>query len=129
MQLIINSLKNQKEFDLVNHKGTKYYSDYFILVISPTPPPLTCHNTNSDTDTLYYGIKVGRKYSKKAVIRNKVKRRVRHLIRILSINKTQGFGTIIIPRKDFHTANFLELQNQFEKFYSKYQKLTITKNT
>ncbi len=129
MQLIVNSLKNQKEFDLVNHKGTKYYSDYFILVISPTPPQLLCQNPDTLDNTLYYGIKVGRKYSKKAVIRNKVKRRVRHLVRILSVNKNQGVGAIIIPRKDFHTANFLELQTQFEKFYIKHQKLTITKIT
>lgn len=129
MSLVINSLKNQKEFDLVNHKGTKYYSDYFILVIALTPPQFTCLNTSGNTDILYYGIKVGRKYSKKAVIRNKVKRRIRHLVKILSINKTEGFGAIIIPRKDFHTADFLELQTQFEKFYNKYQKSLVVKTT
>lgn len=127
MQLIVNSLKNQKEFDLVNHKGTKYYCDYFILVISPTPPQLLSQNPSILNNTLYYGIKVGRKYSKKAVVRNKVKRRVRHLVRILSANKTDGFAMIIIPRKDFHVANFLSLQTEFEKFHSKYQKITSIK--
>lgn len=127
MQLIINSLKNQKEFNLVNHRGIKYYSDYFILIISPIPDQLICHNPIEQKETLYYGIKVGRKYSKKAVIRNKVKRRTRHLVRIISKNQTKGSGMIVIPRKDFHLADFLDLQNQFEKFYNKYQKSIVIK--
>ncbi|MCP5369782.1 MAG: ribonuclease P protein component [Rickettsiaceae bacterium] len=121
MQHTLYSLKNQKQFNLVNNSGIKYYSNYFILVICPVPHQIIPANNNIN-NCLYYGIKIGRKYSKKAVIRNKAKRRVRHLLRTLSIDQGQNLAIIIVPRKDFHITNFLELTIELKKFWNKNQK-------
>jgi len=108
----IISLKNQKEFDLVNKHGAKQHGSSLILVLSKK------FNSTKSTkiDATYFGIKVSRKYSKKAVIRNKVKRRVRHLMRIMVANPaldTQNKAMIIIPKKGLHTEHFARLKADF----------------
>jgi len=108
----IISLKNQKEFDLVNKQGSKQHGSSLILVLSKT-----FHNTKPvDEDTTYFGIKISRKYSKKAVIRNKAKRRVKHLMRMMIANPdldTQNKAMIIVPKKNLHKENFARLTADF----------------
>lgn len=67
------------------------------------------------------GMKVSRKFSKKAVIRNKAKRRIRHLVQLLV--KTYGSNTnntsiIIIPKKGFENTDFAELLKDFFKAFN-----------
>jgi len=52
---------------------------------------------------------VSKKISKKAVIRNKIKRRIRHLAREL---KRGDF--VIIAKRDISESNFKALENEFK---------------
>ena len=97
--MLISSLKNQKEFDLVNKLGKKFHSPYFITIIAKNSTKLfaklnvkgnidnLCKKSSeilyNSSNTLLFGMKVGRKLGN-AVIRNKIKRRIRHLVRLLS---------------------------------------------
>jgi ribonuclease P protein component len=112
------SLKNQKEFDLVNKHGLKSYGSCFLLVVSKQ-----CRFLPHFTDTSFFlGMKVSRKLSKKAVIRNKIKRRIRHLATNLLntySQKTNGVGIIVVPREGFELANFAHLQSDFTKAFFK----------
>ncbi|WP_017442424.1 ribonuclease P protein component [Rickettsia gravesii] len=110
----IISLKNQKEFELINKLGKKLHGRYFILIIATKLPKIFLESKYNT----FLGIKVSRKLNKKAVVRNKIKRRIRHLIRIIvsdSSFKAIKFAMIIIPRKGFEEINFSHLNYELSK--------------
>ena len=108
------SLKNQKEFDFVNKHGSKKHGSCFIIVLSSNISSLHPPSDN----TTFLGLKVSRKYSKKAVIRNKARRRIKHILQNLvqdpSINLKQK-AFIVIPKIGLDKADFLNLKKDFKK--------------
>lgn len=134
--MLISSLKNQKEFDLVNKVGKKFHSPYFITIIAKNSTKLFAKlNVKGNIDNLYkksseilynssntllFGMKVGKKLGN-AVIRNKIKRRIRHLVRLLSKEskfKQNSWAMIIIPRKGFEQIEFATLLSELYKIVS-----------
>ncbi len=134
--MLISSLKNQKEFDLVNKLGKKFHSPYFITIIAKNSTKLFAKlNVKSNIDnlckksseilynssnTLLFGMKVGKKLGN-AVIRNKIKRRIRHLVRLLSKEskfKQNSWAMIVIPRKGFEQIEFATLLSELYKIVS-----------
>ena len=117
------SLRNQKKFDLVNLHGKKVSSPYFMVVIAQN---FNLIQTDSQNPT-FLGMKVSKKISKKACIRNKIKRRIRHLMRImlkepdLNLSKV---AIIFIPYKNFDLVEFAKLSFEFKKVLQR----TIRKN-
>lgn len=110
----ITSLKNQKEFELINKLGKKFHEKYFILVLAKNLPKTFLESKYN----IFLGIKVSRKLNKKAVIRNKIKRRVKHLIRLIfsgSNLKLMKRAIIIIPRKGFDEVEFSLLNHELSK--------------
>jgi ribonuclease P protein component len=108
LALEIISLKNQKEFELVNNRGVKLTSQFFLLII--------CKKSITFEPDLKkvvrIGIKVSKKFAKRAVDRNKAKRRIRHLIKklITSIDTLpDNLSIVFIPRNRFLSAKFDEL--------------------
>ena len=116
----IVSLKSQSEFDLVNKHGLKNYGSYLILVLVKNFSYLSKYEQNQCQ--LFVGMKVSRKFSKKAVIRNKAKRRIRHLTRNIandqSIN-TADTAFIVIPKKGLEQVSFEKLSYDFHKNFIK----------
>jgi ribonuclease P protein component len=111
--LIISSLRNQKAFDLVNRKGVKRQSANFILIIAKR---FSDHRgMTPDASSITFGMKVNRKVGN-AVIRNKVKRRARHLLRLAAQDLPyNNLGIIFVPRKPFVTADFAVLSTEFKE--------------
>lgn len=107
------SLGNQKKFDLVNLHGKKVSGPYFMAVIAQD---FNLIQTDSQNPT-FLGMKVSKKTSKKACIRNKIKRRIRHLMRImlkepdLNLSKV---AIIFIPYKNFDLVEFAKLSLEFK---------------
>lgn len=72
--------------------------------------------TNCDNPT-FLGMKVNKKISKKACVRNKIKRRMRHLLRLLlsdndlNLSKT---ALIFIPYKNFELVEFTKLLSELK---------------
>lgn len=118
---MLHSLKNQRDFTLVNNNGRKFYSPYFILVTSHKFLALYQKRNpvsfNTQDKPVFFGMKVSKKTGN-AVVRNKTKRRIRHIIRLLTkapdIN-IQGMGLIIIPKRGFEKIEFSLLLNEFTK--------------
>jgi ribonuclease P protein component len=108
------SLKNQKEFDFVNQHGSKKHGSCFIIVLSSNVSSLHPPSDN----TTFLGLKVSRKYSKKAVIRNKAKRRIKHILQNLvqdpSIDLKQK-AFIVIPKIGLDKADFSNLKKDFKR--------------
>lgn len=112
------SLRNQKEFDFVNKSGIKINSRFFIIIFSDKVP------IKAVTDqALFAGFKVSKRFSKKAVVRNKTKRRIRHMIH-LSIaqyaTELTRKSIIIIPKISFMKALFKDAYLDFTKSITKY---------
>ena len=61
---------------------------------------------------------VSKKISKKAVIRNKIKRRVRNLVKMF-FDKGQF---LVIVKEDISSIKFIELENDFKKNFDKINK-------
>jgi len=115
----ILSLKNQKEFDSVNKYGSKIHRPCFVLVVSTNTLQKDLVAASNPT---ILGMKVSRKFSKKAVVRNKAKRRIRHLTQLLI--KTPNLNTnnkaiIVIPKRGFENYDFSKLFNDFSKAFAK----------
>lgn len=112
------SLSNQKKFDLVNLHGKKVSTPYFMVVIAQN---FSLIQTDSQCPT-FLGIKVSKKVSKKAYIRNKIKRRIRHLMRIMlkecDLNLSQ-VAIIFIPYKHFDLVEFAKLSIEFKNVLQK----------
>lgn len=113
------SLRNQAEFDLVNKLGVKAYDSDFIMILA------RCNlKSFFESSGQYFalGMKVSRKLSKKAVIRNKVKRRIRHIVRtaVKACDVNGNHGLIVIPKRSFENANFALL---YKNFYNNLSKL------
>ena len=110
----ISSLKNQKYFDLVNKRGTKLHKPSAVLVLAKNYP--------NDLDTVGHitlGMKVGKKLGN-AVVRNKIKRRIRHIITLISkqADFKSNLGLIVVARKGFDKATFSTLFDEFSKSLS-----------
>ena len=115
-RLLIISLKDQKKFDLVNKCGAKFHSKSFLLVGAKNFSEIPSVSPNA----IFLGMKVSKKLGI-AVIRNKIKRRIRHAIQILSKNPKFPPGItamIIIPRKGFEKIIFTVLLDEFNKALS-----------
>ena len=108
------SLKNQKEFDFINKHGSKKHGPRFIVILSQNISLLH----HSHDDATFLGLKVRRKYSKKAVIRNKARRRIKHLVDIMihdsSVNLNKK-ALIVIPKIGLEKAKFSTLETDFKK--------------
>ncbi|MCC8417968.1 MAG: ribonuclease P protein component [Rickettsia endosymbiont of Bryobia graminum] len=142
--MLITSLKNQKEFDLVNKSGKKFHCPYFLTIIAKNSPKVITYLSNKrltsvsanqkDSNVFYFGMKVGKKLGN-AVTRNKIKRRIRHLVTLI-VNDTNRINTqipnkkiiskrsvvaqhnwaiIIIPRKNFEQVEFATLLYTMEQ--------------
>lgn len=76
-------------------------------------------SAKSDLGTSRFAFVVGQKVSKKAVIRNKIKRRLREAVgsRLSSIKK--GFDAVMVAQKGLETRGFKELSAATEKILKK----------
>ena len=107
----IISLKSSREFDSVTRCSTKKNGRYF-LVLSAS----NLKGNSASSGDVFLGMKVSRKFSKKAVIRNKTKRRIRHLLQNLVNNESLEMKKntfIVIPKKTIHSASFADLSKDF----------------
>lgn len=110
---MFTSLKNQSAFNIVNKLGKKYYKDHFLVVIAKNFEV----KQNSAKTTLAIGIKVTKKLGK-AHVRNKIKRRIRHIMRVIVTKNNLNLvntGIIVVPKLGFDKIKFALLYKEFEQ--------------
>jgi ribonuclease P protein component len=84
-----NRLKNSREFLEVQEKAAKHHCKHFLILIAA-----------SDKGRNRLGITVTKKIDKRAVKRNKIKRRIRDIFRLNQHLLRENFDIIIIARKN-----------------------------
>ena len=103
-----NRLKKKKDFERVFKKGKSCKEDFLYLKI------IKNHLKNSR-----FGFIVSNKFSKKAVIRNKIKRKLKRLTEIKLSKIKKGIDGVIIVRPGLEINDFWELEEKINKLFKK----------
>lgn len=94
-----NRIKKKKDFDLIFKKGKTFKGSFLILKVLK-------NNLNRSR----FGLMVSLKISKKAVIRNKIRRRASEIIRTKLNNIKTGFDLVFIALPGIEKKEFQEVK-------------------
>ena len=103
-----NRLKNKKDFDRVFKKGKGFKQDFLFLKL-----------IKNNLEMNRFGFIVSQKISKKAVLRNKIKRRLRESVRKKLEKLKQGYDIVFLPSPDIREKNFKEIDQLINKILTK----------
>lgn len=103
-----NRLKNKKDFEKVFKKGEGFKQDFLFLKIS-----------KNNLNFIRFGFVISKKISKKAIIRNKIKRRLSEIIRMDLPEIKKGWDGIIITSPGIETKGFEDLKENLENLFKK----------
>jgi len=104
----LNRLKKKRDFEKVFKMGKGFKQDFLALKF----------NKNGLKNSRF-GFIVSLKVSKKAVVRNKVKRRLREAVRARIKNFKKGFDIALIALPDSSTKDFEEIDRVVERLFKK----------
>jgi len=113
----INSLKKRKDIERVFEKGKRFKEDFLILKITK--------NALSQTR---FGFIVSKKVSKKATLRNKIKRKLREIVskKGKKLKKGHrppatrpGMDIVLIALPGLETKDFWEIDETLNKLFKK----------
>jgi len=105
---IKNRLKKNKDFERVFKKGKIFKENFLYLKIA-----------KNNLESSRFGFIVSKKFSKKATVRNKIKRRLRELIRIKLSEIKEGIDCVITIASNFEINDFWELEEIVDKLFKK----------
>ena len=95
-----NCLKKKKDFQKIIKEGKKIEKEFLVLKFSE----------NSLEDITRIGFIVSQKISKKAFLRNKIKRRLREIVKNDLENLKSGYDLIFFAKKAIKEKDFLEIE-------------------
>ncbi len=113
------SLKRNKQFRYVYRVGKSVSDRYIVLIYAPKSKSKDAKNKNNDNE---YNIHIGLTVSKKignSVVRNKVKRRLREVIRPFLPKIKNGYNIIVIARTSIVDAEFKNISLCFARSLNK----------
>ncbi|HAC62720.1 MAG TPA: ribonuclease P protein component [Cyanothece sp. UBA12306] len=96
----VNRLKTPKEFRAVYQRGQLYKSEHLVLRV------LWITNQTNPLKSTQFGISISQKISKKAVIRNRMKRQIKGAIRSLLPIIKPGARIVISVRRPFGECKY-----------------------
>lgn len=103
-----NRLKKKKDFERVFKEGKGFKEDFLFLKLAK-------NNLNISR----FGFVVGQKVSKKAVLRNKTKRRLRELVKAKLPKIKIGFDGVLVALEGLETQNYKEMEDSVDKLFKK----------
>jgi len=103
-----NRLCKKKDFERVFKKGKGLKEDFLILKMA-----------KNNLSQSRFGFIVGTKISKKAVLRNKLKRRLRELVRGKIEKIKKGFDIVFITQPGLENRDFWELEEILNKIFNR----------
>ncbi|MCF8462435.1 MAG: ribonuclease P protein component [Rickettsiaceae bacterium] len=110
-KVTLTSLKLQRDFDFFKQSARKVVSKFFVIIFLKKSL-LTQTSFPSD---LLYAIKVTKKIGC-AAVRNKIKRRIRHILKItsLDLSNMNDLAYIIIARSNkIASLDFIQISEDF----------------
>ena len=103
-----NRLKNKKDFERIFKQGKSFKEDFLFLKIR-----------KNNLKESRFGFIVSLKVSKKAVLRNKVKRRLREIIKERLPEIKSGIDGVLIAQRNIEEKDFSEIKEVINKLFKK----------
>jgi len=103
-----NRLKKKKDFENVFKKGESFKEDFLILKVVPN-----CSNL------IRFGFIVSQKISKKATLRNKIRRKLSELVRLKMKKLKKGIDVVLMTLPGIETKDFWEIEESIDKLFKK----------
>ncbi len=103
-----NRLRKNKDFIKILSKGRRINEQALLLII-----------LKNDLKETRVGLIISKKISKKAVVRNKIKRRIYNLIRKKLSEIKSGFDLLIITKPEIKEKKFFEINEIIDRVLKK----------
>ena len=94
-----NRLKKKNDFEAVFKKGKSFKNSFLVLKTAP-----------NKLEESRFGLVVSQKISKKAVVRNKVRRRMSEAIKTMIKDIKKGVDVVLIALPGIESKSFLEIK-------------------
>jgi len=104
----LNRLKKKKDFERVFQEGQGFKEDFLFLKI-----------IKNNLKVSRFGFVVSKNFSKKATLRNKIKRRLRALVKTKLTETKKGIDGVIIAQPGLETKDFWEIEEIINKLFEK----------
>ncbi len=101
-------LKKKKEFERVFKEGKAKKKDFLFIKF-----------IKNNLDDTRFGFVVSKKISKKAVVRNKVKRRLREAAREMLSEIKPGYDIVIVAQKGIEKQDFFQIKENLRQLLKK----------
>jgi len=102
-----NRLKKKKDFEKVFKEGKRFKEDFLFLKIR-----------KNNLKVSRFGFVVGQKISKKAAIRNKIKRKLSELVKLKLPKIKTGIDGVFIVKEGLENKDFWEMKEIIEKIFA-----------
>ncbi len=90
----VHRLRNRQDYRAVYEQGIRRYSPHLTLIALLMPKQLGAVSTN----VTMFGISISKKVSKKAVVRNRIKRQIKGIIRTNLQAIAPGWKVVIVVK-------------------------------
>lgn len=110
----INRIKRKKDFEIIFKNGLNFKDSFLVLKVS-----------KNNLEITRFGFIISQKVSKKAVIRNKIRRRLSGIIWSNFKEIKKGIDIVIICLPGLEKKDFLELKNSVNKIFKKAKILNV----
>ena len=102
-----NRLKKKKDFERVMKQGKGFRQGFLFLKIN-----------QNDLDISRFGFIVSKKNSKKAVVRNRLKRQLREVVKVTLPNIKKGIDCVLIALSGAEDKSFQEIEESIAKIFA-----------
>jgi len=103
-----NRLKKKKDFERIFKSGKGIKEDFLFLKWAPNNLKIS-----------RFGFMVGKKISKMATLRNKIRRRLREQVRLRLPKIKKGIDGILVANPGLETRDFWEMEETLNKLFEK----------
>ena len=103
-----NRLVKKADFQLLAQKGKPFYSPLFTLKVF-----------KSAREASQFGIVISAKVSKKAVVRNKIKRRMTEIIKKMPASLAKNKKVMILVKPVAATKDYPVIKEELERLFNK----------
>lgn len=105
-----NRLKNKKDFEKIFKQGKGFRQDFLFLKI-----------TENNLGKARFGFIVSKKVSKKAVVRNRIKRQLREIIRnkLKQEQVKKGIDGVVVALQGIDEKEFEEMEKAIDTLFNK----------
>jgi ribonuclease P protein component len=103
-----NRLKKKKDLERVFKKGQIIKEGFLVLKL-----------IKNHLEISRFGLVVSQKISKRAAIRNKIKRRLREIIKRKLVKTKKGWDVVLVARPGLENKDFWEMEETINKLFEK----------